>query len=1330
MNKDTGIEVKSYKLKTLPTTPIPNAVLYVKADESSEVINYITDINGIPFPLKDEEGSVVADATTTEKGILKLAGDLGGTADLPTTPTAIHKNGDEVKDGSLTLNDTLYLPNFTAVVGEFVNIGVDEFGAVINIPIETTTAGNVEIAVVNKTGFSISKGTAVYISGAQGSRATIDLALGDANLTTSSVIGLTNETIADNAIGYVVILGEIDKLDTSLFTNGDRVYVSPTVAGGLTNIVPVSPNNAMFVGTVTNSHATQGKIVINIVYATKLDRLIDVAIVSPTDRQLLTYETSSGLWKNSSLTLADITTTLGYTPVSEITTLNINGVSQDLSTNREWRTAQADTGVLTFTGSTTNSATTINTGAVKGYIVDNETDPLNPTYTYIDYPGEINKTVTTLGSGTESFVLLGSDGLGGGTITFQNTFPTSAQRKAKIWISKISHPSGTVVVVINEPDYITSPMAFSRDMFQRFAYINDSVYPYANGANLNINITGGSIGGNGINFVNDRTRPNDITVLPGVAQAFVYRTQLGGATGAVTAISPGFYDVGGVVTPVGGGANSSTLQYIYIIPGQGYIIQYGQTVYSTLSNAIIAVGREPLIIYPNLVKNSLLIGVLAINKSATQLDNISQAQFFKADIFGQIIGATSGTTVGTLQTAYNNSLVPQIVTTAGLGALTVKQGSGLDTDNILVGQNGTGVNTFSVDGNGLAKSGVVTLDSNPAVANNDLVRKDYLETRIPVNYSKIVYVNDINPNSATIFDLNNPPTVNDNTLKIDVNNLYVGIDASTWVYITSPAGYITKTLTSGTSNFYLGGTVIDAGGTKTSAIERTGTVGGAMATASNHFVTKAQHDTKGDMTTNTTQTVSGVKTFLAGMFGLRNTANTFTSFFASAVTASRTWTWPDKSGTVAMTSDIVSQLTGTVNRLVKFGTTTTGIDSRITDDGTFIGIGTVAPATKDITFNNLSSKVLGVEESNNITQGRSLEIAAGRTVDFSSLLFTPLGQTVRNWASIAISSTGNVYAGVATGDIYKQTSGTGNFISLGQTSRQWSVMAAHHNGDMYAAESGRAQNTGAVGDIYKQTGGVGNFVALGQVSRKWAGIAVYPNGDIYACSGGTTVADDIYKQTGGAGSFVALGQTARQWNGITVHPSGDVYACVYNGDIYKQTGGTGNFVALGLTVRAWMSISASPNGDIYACTSTNIGAVGSIYKQTGGAGPFVDLGQTQRRWVSIYAVSSIVYACDYGGDIYTATIGVGAPDINGGTLYLKAGTGKGIGQSRVQIITGQKTVSGTDMHIETVRAEYDENGNYKRIGTPVYADNTAALAGGLTAGMEYRTATGIKMEVY
>lgn len=61
----------------------------------------------------------------------------------------------------------------------------------------------------------------------------------------------------------------------------------------------------------------------------------------------------------------------------------------------------------------------------------------------------------------------------------------------------------------------------------------------------------------------------------------------------------------------------------------------------------------------------------------------------------------------------------------------------------------------------------------------------------------------------------------------------------------------------------------------------------------------------GDMVLASSQTVSGLKTFLSGMFGLRNVADTFTSFFANTNTASRTYTLPNKDGTVAMISDLV-----------------------------------------------------------------------------------------------------------------------------------------------------------------------------------------------------------------------------------------------------------------------------------------------------------------------------------------------------------------------------------------------------------------------------------------
>lgn len=78
----------------------------------------------------------------------------------------------------------------------------------------------------------------------------------------------------------------------------------------------------------------------------------------------------------------------------------------------------------------------------------------------------------------------------------------------------------------------------------------------------------------------------------------------------------------------------------------------------------------------------------------------------------------------------------------------------------------------------------------------------------------------------------------------------------------------------------------------------------------------------GDNATNTTYTTlattlstantwSAIQTFLSGMFGLRNVANTFTSFFTNTNTASRTYTLKDASWTLAFTTDITGTNSGT-----------------------------------------------------------------------------------------------------------------------------------------------------------------------------------------------------------------------------------------------------------------------------------------------------------------------------------------------------------------------------------------------------------------------------------
>ncbi|PKP28668.1 MAG: hypothetical protein CVU01_03710 [Bacteroidetes bacterium HGW-Bacteroidetes-18] len=484
------------------------------------------------------------------------------------------------------------------------------------------------------------------------------------------------------------------------------------------------------------------------------------------------------------------------------------------------------------------------------------------------------------------------------------------------------------------------------------------------------------------------------------------------------------------------------------------------------------------------------------------------------------------------------------------------------------------------------------------------------------------------------------------------------------------------------------------------------------------------------------QTVSGLKTFLYDKLGMRNAANTFTSFFRNANTAIRYYTLPNRDGTLldntdyttlnnAINTKLTNPVGGVANYLSKFLTATTIGLSRLWDTGTFLGIGTVNSPLKDITLGNQANREIGVELSNSSTVGRDLIISAGKTINY--LLNTDLNQVtdvLNGWVGMTAAPNNDIYVTTRIGTIYIQTNSEGAFLTFGQATRQWRGMTAAPNGDIYAVTLN--------GDIYKRTAGAGDFLALGQTSRSWHDIAAAANGDIYA----TVRGGDIYKQTNGTGDFIGIGELSRQWRGITVAPNGDIYATVSGGDIYKQVGGVGAFSGLGQTTTIWNFIQAAPNGNIYASRSAD-SQTEDIYVQIGGLGNFQSIGQPSRRYHGL-AVNSLgdLYAAEGGDTGYTGYIykqinnAAGLADLDGGALIHKAGTGKGTGKSRYQIITGQKTASGTDMQLETLRIEVDEDGNYKRIGTPVYADNAAALAGGLTAGMEYRTATGVKMEVY
>jgi hypothetical protein len=380
----------------------------------------------------------------------------------------------------------------------------------------------------------------------------------------------------------------------------------------------------------------------------------------------------------------------------------------------------------------------------------------------------------------------------------------------------------------------------------------------------------------------------------------------------------------------------------------------------------------------------------------------------------------------------------------------------------------------------------------------------------------------------------------------------------------------------------------------------------------------------------------------------------------------------------------------TANFIPKALTATTIGNSRLWDTGTKLGIGATNTPTEDLTFGNQDNRTIAIELSDSTTIGRDLIVTAGKTVNYSlNTYFNSINQPAGSWFGLAVSTTGVVYTQNSVNrNVYTQTGGSGNFIDTGITLASTACnFAAHINGNMYVT----INNVG----IYMQTGGAGSF-SLVQTLSGVKGIACNPiNGNVYAC----VLGGDIYMQTAGAGAFIALGQTTRRWEGLAVHINGNVYASVDAGDIYMQTGGIDTFNPLGQTIRQWGLMACNPiNGDVYAL-GINVEWAGAadIYIQTGGAGAFAATGNTLNSWRGIAAYpNGNMYACSYSGsnaNIFVQNNAtVGTSDLQGGTLKLNSGTGKGTGSSDIEMWTGQVLTSGTTMQTATLRAKIDNTG--------------------------------------
>jgi hypothetical protein len=165
-----------------------------------------------------------------------------------------------------------------------------------NVTLQIGQEQNVRIYNETATGFTDMQ--VVRVTGSSGTRLTADLAQANAENTSASTLAIMTEPAASHAEGFATTFGLIRQVNTSSFSEGATLYLSPSTAGGITTTRPSAPNHTVILGWCVRSHATQGQIYVNINNGYELEELHDVLITSVANNNMLRYNSSSGVWQN------------------------------------------------------------------------------------------------------------------------------------------------------------------------------------------------------------------------------------------------------------------------------------------------------------------------------------------------------------------------------------------------------------------------------------------------------------------------------------------------------------------------------------------------------------------------------------------------------------------------------------------------------------------------------------------------------------------------------------------------------------------------------------------------------------------------------------------------------------------------------------------------------------------------------------------------------------------------------------------------------------------------------------------------------------------------
>jgi len=333
--------------------------------------------------------------------------------------------------------------------------------------------------------------------------------------------------------------------------------------------------------------------------------------------------------KNDSVVMFDGTDKfLKMMPVSEL--VDNTAIYLELAKKQFLSTGLIKNGMISINGDPTKFNITAGIG-----IISNFDNPEIPVSTIVNFGPFTGITPTYLTTGNITYLAVNS----GGVLVQQATEFTTSQRRDLILLGAVVHSNLTTINVVNN---ISAPTnADTNQLHDLMTYVGplnlDGNKYTANGANLALNKSAGTIFKYGVNFANDWKKPHELSQALQTALTFRYRTQNGTEGSDRINLDPALYDLNNVLTSVPN--NKFTIQTVTMFQTGLTRVQYGQNVYDDLASAERAIFTRDFTVENNIKTNGVARAYVIMRNTTTSLQNTADAKIIEIQKYG---GVASG----------------------------------------------------------------------------------------------------------------------------------------------------------------------------------------------------------------------------------------------------------------------------------------------------------------------------------------------------------------------------------------------------------------------------------------------------------------------------------------------------------------------------------------------------------------------------------------------------------------------------------------------------------------------------------------------------------------